>query len=398
MDINFHYFAVKVLACKAGFSEEQAQLIASYSQFVDDYDSFNVIKLENVPYFAQYLATKIPNTNNYLFNPVTTGFSSWFDMALLVLEKNQKWVATPFHFIPQKTIPLLNSRIELRVQPAKLDKPSLIQSLILDAKKSFIDNKTKGSKTNINLMQIGILLHTFADTYAHQGFSGYQGWENHSFLKKVINNIDGKDITSNYSPQIYCYLPSIGHANVNHAPDDSNVSFMMYQKVSESDTKYSVIYERDNTSEFCITAKEILNYMRSCLDLLPISDNEWNILESSLRKGFLTIEKKVPNLIKHWNKWFPEIRFYYDLNECYNVWFDVCKDQLNTSQASQSEDAYETLYIVKSDMFYHYNVLCDKIRKAVNSTGLQNTNWLNSIDNLSEKEKEMKSLFESEDR
>ena len=37
MNIDFHYFVIKTLACAAGFSEEDAQTIAYYSQQVDDF-------------------------------------------------------------------------------------------------------------------------------------------------------------------------------------------------------------------------------------------------------------------------------------------------------------------------------------------------------------------------
>ena len=37
MNIGYHYYTIKTLAVKAGFSNEEAQTIASYSQAVDDY-------------------------------------------------------------------------------------------------------------------------------------------------------------------------------------------------------------------------------------------------------------------------------------------------------------------------------------------------------------------------
>ena len=37
MNISYHYFTVKVLAVRAGFREEEAQIIAYYSQMVDDF-------------------------------------------------------------------------------------------------------------------------------------------------------------------------------------------------------------------------------------------------------------------------------------------------------------------------------------------------------------------------
>ena len=36
-------------------------------------------------------------------------------------------------------------------------------------------------------MQLGMALHTYADTYAHCGFSGLEGWENKAVIKKVHN-------------------------------------------------------------------------------------------------------------------------------------------------------------------------------------------------------------------
>lgn len=38
MDITFHYFAVKTLALEAGFPGAEAQRLAAFSQFVDDFD------------------------------------------------------------------------------------------------------------------------------------------------------------------------------------------------------------------------------------------------------------------------------------------------------------------------------------------------------------------------
>ena len=51
MDINFHYFAVKTIARFAGFSENEAQRIAGYSQFVDDYNPFLNYTFETIPDF-----------------------------------------------------------------------------------------------------------------------------------------------------------------------------------------------------------------------------------------------------------------------------------------------------------------------------------------------------------
>jgi len=40
VDISFHYFAVKTLALEAGFNNDEAQRIATFSQYVDDYNAY----------------------------------------------------------------------------------------------------------------------------------------------------------------------------------------------------------------------------------------------------------------------------------------------------------------------------------------------------------------------
>ena len=193
MDINFHYYAVKTLAIHAGFDEECAQIIARYSQFVDDFTIYKTMVLDNVPTFARHLAK--PYKGKWLFTPVTTGFDSWFEMARLALEQNQRNITIPFHFIPPHTklneVKTGDERTAWRVVPAKMDLGHLICGLLTDAKDKFIH----APQATENLMRIGILLHIFADTYAHQNFSGFWDWENYCELTGCRDE-NGQDITS----------------------------------------------------------------------------------------------------------------------------------------------------------------------------------------------------------
>ena len=49
MDINFHYAAVKVLACHAGFPPRESELIAYASQYVDDANAHRKMNLNRKP-------------------------------------------------------------------------------------------------------------------------------------------------------------------------------------------------------------------------------------------------------------------------------------------------------------------------------------------------------------
>jgi len=370
MNINYHYFTVKVLAVKAGFFEDDAQIIASYSQFVDDFDIYAPRFFSNVPDFARYLATKVPF--GWMFYPVTTGFNSFFDYVRLSSETNQRRILIPFHFITQDPITVIKQdRREYRVKPVTTDGNSLLNNLLAGAR-----NLYRQTANRENTIRIGALLHIFADTYSHQRFSGFWNWENHAYLFDAKDNRDDKNITSSYSPNKYYYAPSIGHPNVSTAPDDSYVSFTVNQKV-EKDEKfpYEAYYSRNNTLEFLNASREILNYLRSCRNLGKIDDNAWNDLTDSLKRGLLTSDTDVKTLQTHWSGIFQDISFHYDKDNIYSQSIQLsASHQIDEgignveairSLSDDSDALPGIVFDAVSDDFFHFNVIADAIRKAV---------------------------------
>lgn len=339
MNINYHYFAIKVLTTEAGFVENDAQLLAAYSQFVDDFDTFRYLYFTDVPDYAQYLAIKIPT--GWIFNPVTTGFNSFFDYARLMIESNQRKILIPFHFITTDPLYVVKSdRKDYRCQPVTMDKPSLLQSLLKRASVLYQNNQSRE-----NLIRIGTLLHTFADTYAHQRFSGFWNWENYAYLTDAVDNINYRNITSSYSPDFYYYVPSIGHPNVSTAPDDSYVSFTMLQQYDEGEKfPYKANYSRSNVLEFLKASREILNYLRSCRGLDKIDDDSWNTLSDRLTRGFLTSELEISNLIKHWSAIFPDIKFHYNKNDLLTNSFTIVKRDENITSTEGNDDVLMRIF------------------------------------------------------
>ena len=83
MDINFHYFAVKTIARFAGFSENEAQRIAGYSQFVDDYNPFLNYTFETIPDFMLGETALVSKSDGgYTLKTIQTGFPQTIDYAL----------------------------------------------------------------------------------------------------------------------------------------------------------------------------------------------------------------------------------------------------------------------------------------------------------------------------
>lgn len=370
MNINFHYFAVKTIARKAGISEKKAQMLASYSQLIDDFDIYAPIRLDNVPDFARHLAEK-STIGGWWFYPVTTGFNSNMDMARLILEENQRLITVPFHFVTKKSLnqyPKDNSRQNYRSEPTHLNDGSLMSKML-----SAACAKYKEQKNAENLMRIGMLIHTFADTYAHQSFSGLWGWENDSKVIKVIDNNDDKNLTSKYKSTIYENLPAIGHTNVYHAPDDSFVRFDIELKLSEND-RYIVRYNRSNTKEFTIAAREIYNYLCECFGVTRMDDDAWNDFIKQLTKGFLFQEKDIDTLCKKWETEFPGYNYNYSksplmasalvsVNKNSGISnIDLISDVLYNPNSQHKEN----LFKIKDEMFFRYNVIAKEIRDKVN--------------------------------
>jgi putative chitinase len=364
MDINFHYFAVKTLAKAAGFKENDAQQIAAYSQFVDDFDWIVYKDSNNIPDYIKKskeydLYASSPATLNLNFNPAMTGFTDIADMAFLLEERTQQFTVSPFHFIPKtanKTKKVDAKLKETRTVPAEIGDGSIISDWLLEAQKTLESGK---EDRNLSLMRIGMLLHTFADTYAHQLFSGYNSWVNDVKLVSVKNNIKTKNanITDIILKQIKnddlklmkkqnaeaISLPQIGHMWAGHAPDLTNVSFEIGYKKNKNDKGYSLSYSRSNTETFTVASRHILNYLRSCNGKDPMPDNEWAAFAEILQKGFL-VELPSKNaetkLAAHWKKCFPKNEYAYSKKAVENGFLNSGKNY--------------------TDAFYQYNCLADQ--------------------------------------
>jgi len=340
MDINFHYFAVKTIAMEAGFSMGEAQQIATYSQYVDDFDWLAYRNCQNIPKYITadkasdlYLPPSLKLKSN--FNPNTTGFGT-VSMVTLLLESSQKSIVSPFHFVPPKKTDKISK--DSRTVPAKVGDGSLMSDRLVAAREKLAQGE---ESRRASLMRIGMMLHTFADSYAHQRFSGYNSWVNDVEIVSVKNNINRKDMTKDVLEQIgeserkcrkdaarsanknitgsaRSLLPCIGHMWAGDTPDRSNLSFRMKYREDKSDKKYNREYVRNNTRTFLNASRQILDYLRSCKAQGPISNADWGTFAEKLQKGFL-VEYPTRNtasvLAAHWKKIFPKIQYNYDTKE-----------------------------------------------------------------------------------
>jgi hypothetical protein len=170
MDIEFHYWMTAIIARRAGFTEQEAGIIAASSQFVDENDvSLRIID----PASGRVYVNFVSQTMNIL------------------QPKNELMRIYPiFHFIPGDPLAISARRRDGKMHLFNTTPDSFYANAILDA--------ALQSPEDTRLYRIGIASHAYADTFAHQNFTG---WHDH-FNAMGLNPI-----------------PNIGHADAKHHPD-----------------------------------------------------------------------------------------------------------------------------------------------------------------------------------
>lgn len=126
-------------------------------------------------------------------------------------------ILVPFHFITPKSANQLpvksDDRTVYRCMAADRDMGLLINMIMEGFIKDIKDGQAGGQDEWI--IKLGMLLHIYADTFAHEGYSGYKGVENWCDIQEChrVSNNSPVNIISWYS-----ILP-IGHGEAMHAPD-----------------------------------------------------------------------------------------------------------------------------------------------------------------------------------
>lgn len=177
---------------------------------------------------------------------------------MLILQKNQKFIVSPFHFVAYDKY---QSSKNHRTTPLTPRDDSMIDCMIWRTIREYVDRVDYRVNAQMALMRLGMLLHTFADTYAHQLFSGFNSWVNEVKVTRVVNNITGKDITETALADIAAVgedsvIPPAGHAQAGNMPDLTHISFEMDYKLDENGS-HTMKHRRSNTDTFVDVVRHI---------------------------------------------------------------------------------------------------------------------------------------------
>lgn len=168
MDIEFHFYITYILSRKAGYSKDDAYIIAYSSQYTDD---------NTHHYYVNY------KDGDHFFNEISQ------TMDITKPSKKRVKIYPLFHFIPggneaEKTCSFDCDGKQCFVTIPNSENANLLLKNALESK---------------DLYRIGIAVHAFADTWSHQNFLGFKNKGN------ARNTVD--------------WIPNIGHADFMHEPD-----------------------------------------------------------------------------------------------------------------------------------------------------------------------------------
>ena len=316
MNIDFHYFVIKTLAYAAGFSEEDAQTIAYYSQQVDDFTKSSPMQVRQEPpvYFIEKgYARKLEN-DLWEVQPHPTGID-----VLQALEKHYRHTTlVPFHFVPARPLAELEAesdftRADYRCVRAD-DESAMLINLITDEAVEAV----RRHKCEQSLMQLGMALHSYADTYAHCGYSGLEGWENSALIKEAYNQMTEEEEVPAGERIAYWMLPHIGHGNSGHVPDVCTYQIDVAMRKDEEDNALTQHIVRDNLQEFLNCAKAIWDILCRAARTWGPRKIKWYGLKERISTAMQVLtsdEDDEEKLITHWSLVFPEITYAYDKDQ-----------------------------------------------------------------------------------
>ncbi|MBU1157607.1 MAG: hypothetical protein KJ921_17290 [Proteobacteria bacterium] len=216
MQKDFHYYCIAVLARSAGFEPEDALTIAYASQYVDD---------------AKDRAPLTINQENFV--PVLTAHMGLESMQ----EDTWREVYVSFHFLPPGPSPAV---------PA-----GLITEANSPMARALVDAAMEQNGPLERLVSLGVALHTYADTWAHQGFCGWNCGLNRVREIQVRHNGGFEPVPlQELNP---ARLLEIGHMQAGSLPDRP---YRVWRYRAGPRGEESLVF-RDNPSEFIKAARAL---------------------------------------------------------------------------------------------------------------------------------------------
>lgn len=324
MEISSHYYALLALCRAKGISKEVSQRIAYASQFVDD-AKINYLFVDedksDDPLFMKNkdgsVCIKHIATCHSYFKIKTYNYSSMI------------YNTCAFHFIPG------------------CEGEYFVDKLIC-REDSHIINEIMQNNLGASAEKFGMLLHIYADTFAHQGFSGLLS------KKNIIENLDYENGTfgvkfDNFKRKTFNFfvnffskekdlkfkniIPAYGHGQAYHYPDLPYLKYSYNYNNETHENAQKKKIEVDNRQRYKKAFESISKYLDRYIQTNSLHIDETD--NDKLIKFYKILSQKASDKkkIKLWRKYLIKNGYFdsdsFELKYDENLWLKDCFDDFN---------------------------------------------------------------------
>jgi hypothetical protein len=246
MQIDFHHGVTYCVARLAGFKPESASIIAHSAQYVDDATSSGLIKFDN----------------DALFQRISSAHKKLDYRNFEELANHRVWI--PFHFLPG------NQGSPASQAPTQDFTQRLICYPDSYVARDMVADCIRRQNRPYALHRLGVVMHVYVDTWAHQGFAGINHPINRAsdlidaegnpdlvhrerikkfFAENIINRITGMLIGDVFP---------LGHGSVLSYPDKPFLKWGYTNGLNEK-------VVRDNPTDFLQAAEQMCRWFQRFL-------------------------------------------------------------------------------------------------------------------------------------
>ncbi|HZW26707.1 MAG TPA: DUF6765 family protein [Gallionella sp.] len=321
MQIDFHHAVTYVVARDAGFGHAEADIIAYCAQYVDDATSSGTVYFDN----------------GAVFNRISSAHKMLDWRNTDELSNHEVWM--PFHFLPG------NGGLSAGQDP----QGGFIRKIVCTPNSPIAQEMVRDAIVEKNraygLHRLGVTMHVYADTWAHQGFAGVMHEINEVEDAKETDDsgVFANGLAGKLRDLLDDGVPPLGHGRAQTLPD---MPFLKWEYKNGQGT----LITRDNTKDFLEAADHICMAMKRYIASNPdaavtgLSDTTRRQIEAKFTS--LTIED---GEARH-KKWLEALR---------NGEFTICgkidiDDYFSRGDDSWKSDALGTSIDLPKPQKYQY--------------------------------------------
>lgn len=376
-----HYFALKTLACCNDlYTQEEAQMIAEYCQYIGDNASIGAMTVKKVPEavnkdkLAKLVVIK--GAAYYMVPIIPTAMVKWYDDDELANPRT--WNSSQSKYLKRKPIEYSYQIPQDILAPfhypfCTQQSPDGTEYFSKEMRKlmnQVVQHAAKQEKLDRNtLMAMGIVLHMFLDGLMHEGFYPSPDWRNLGRIEQVINP-QGDDITSQHKPYNPDGKPfpieeysdkTVYPAGIKENGDASQCSDVRYcyrfpmdkGELGLGPAAYGGYQNYENTSRYVRGCKQMLKFLVDCKQASGARfDETWwtKIMAPVFEKMFHQTAKSEDAMKKIWKAEFADIAYEYDKQKV--------AERMFTGDKSKPDDKE------RYAEFFEFTVLTNRIKKG----------------------------------